>query len=508
MKAPVPDFARTPLQMDRAPDLVPLGNALREAGYTEESVAGCVLLEGTDKALDLQAALARTAEPTPLHTLVRLFVLAQPVSEAQARKALGAMDCAALEKIGLFVPAEGGFRSTICLMPSEGLVLARDFWPDYSPDATPHDFVLGVGPASRDVAYMTVRQPVGRALDLGTGMGIQALLAAPHAGEVIGTDTNPRALNFALLNANLNGMTNVAFRGGNMFEPVDGEMFDLVVSNPPFVISPSSDYEYRDSGMPGDEISRGVIQGAAARLNDGGFATVLFNWYHSEREGWRDRPEAWLRELGCDAWLACSGTTDYVTYAAAWLRTEEHGGPERYRRLLREWLGYYEGLGGRWISTGVMILRRRHAGTRWFRADKTPPRRRDESCSGQILRVFAAEDLLSGIRDDSELLAVTFSLTPDHELRHTLAAEQGKWRVQHAELSQASGLGYTGRVDRLVETVLAGCDGTRPLSALVHELARSVGAHDDQVGPPCARVIRKLLENGFLEVADDPRGTG
>src|SRR5690606_34305992 len=122
--------------------------------------------------------------------------------------------------------------------------------------ALPADHVLGVGGASRTLAELIVPTPVDRALDLGTGCGIQALLIARHADEVVATDISERALAFAELNARLNAVTNIEFRHGSMFEPVAGEAFDLVVSNPPFVITPRVEgvpaYEYRDAGLVGD----------------------------------------------------------------------------------------------------------------------------------------------------------------------------------------------------------------------------------------------------------------
>src|SRR5690606_29445049 len=98
----------------------------------------------------------------------------------------------------------------------------------------PADHLLGVGGAARTLAELVVPAPVSRALDLGTGCGIQALLVARHAGEVVATDVSERALAFAALNARLNGVGNITFRHGSMFEPVAGEAFDLIVSNPPF----------------------------------------------------------------------------------------------------------------------------------------------------------------------------------------------------------------------------------------------------------------------------------
>lgn len=127
-----------------------------------------------------------------------------------------------------------------------------------------HDYVLDVGLATLFLANLTVRQQVEAALDLGTGAGFQAILASSHAARVIATDTNPRA--FTMFNALLNDVSNIELRQGSLYDPVEGYNFDLIVSNPTFVISPKFQYEYRDSGMPGDAISEQVIRGVCGNV--------------------------------------------------------------------------------------------------------------------------------------------------------------------------------------------------------------------------------------------------
>src|SRR5581483_11200196 len=109
------------------------------------------------------------------------------------------------------------------------------------------------------LAKLTVRRRVGSALDLGTGCGILALLAADHAGRVVATDVNPRAVNMAAFNARLNGLENVEALTGDLLAPVRGRRFGLIVANPPFVISPESGYLYRDGGRPGDDLLRELL---------------------------------------------------------------------------------------------------------------------------------------------------------------------------------------------------------------------------------------------------------
>ena len=83
---------------------------------------------------------------------------------------------------------------------------------------------------------------------------------------------NARALAYAKFNAALNGVGNVETRLGSFFEPVDGEQFDLVVANPPYVVSPESAYLFRDGGLRGDAVSEHVVRHAPASLAPGAFA--------------------------------------------------------------------------------------------------------------------------------------------------------------------------------------------------------------------------------------------
>ncbi len=139
-------------------------------------------------------------------------------------------------------------RGTVRLVPQGDLLIASDL----AGEGGRADHVAGVHRPSVTLSDLTVRRPVERALDMGTGCGIQALLAAGHAERVVATDVNERALAFTALNAALNGVENVELRAGSFFEPVAGERFGLVVSNPPYVISPEASFLFRDSGLGRD----------------------------------------------------------------------------------------------------------------------------------------------------------------------------------------------------------------------------------------------------------------
>lgn len=495
--------SQDPFCIDACGNLGPLRRALTDAGYSETAVSKIVLLADTGKPVGTAAVLERMAEHVPLHTLIRLFVLARAVPEDDAREALGPVTIEQILEIGLLYRCEEGVRAKAGLMFFDEMLLARDFWPDFTGRATPVDYVLGVGPASEQVAEMTVRRRVASALDLGTGCGFLALGAAGHADRVTGTDTNARALNFAALNARLNGIDNAAFRQGSLYEPVAAERFDLIMANPPFVISPKTQYEYRDSGMAGDTLSQEVIRGAADLLAEGGYCTVRFDWHHAGEDDWATRPGQWLGESGCDAWLLRSETVDPVSYACTWLYHDTLGDRRLFESNLHDWLAYYRQLGAGRISSGIIVMRRRSGRANWLRAETAPEKRPQGSCSGQIERIFAAEDMMQGLSHERDLLHKSLALAPEHQLEQLLSAEGGKWVVQTARLRQTQGFQFIGNIDRLLGTVLAGCDGRRTLGELAADLAAGLQLKTEQVTPACIAAARKLLETGFLTCIDD-----
>src|SRR4029077_5460930 len=232
----------------------------------------------------------------------------------------------------------------------------------------PADHVVGVTRPSVTLACLTVRRPVRSALDLGTGGGIQAILTARHAERVVATDITERALVFGAFNAALNGVTNIEYRRGSWFAPVEGERFDLVLSNPPYVISPESQYIYRDSGMRGDSASEQVVRTAPKFLEEGGYAAIMMSWVVAEpaEADQTASPRRWLEDNGCDAWLLHYRTDDPLTTAANW---NEHlaQDPTRYGETVDRWVAYYRSIGAGGIAFGSVVLRRRSGGTNWLR---------------------------------------------------------------------------------------------------------------------------------------------
>src|SRR5699024_11241990 len=97
--------------------------------------------------------------------------------------------------------------------------------------------VVGAGNASATLSQLIVDGPVERALDVGTGCGVQALHLAARARDVVATDLNPRAVRLAGISLALSGITDARLEQGFLYEPVKDERFDLFVFNPSLLIS-------------------------------------------------------------------------------------------------------------------------------------------------------------------------------------------------------------------------------------------------------------------------------
>ena len=450
--------------------------------------------------LDLPVYLKRLASPSPLHTLIKLFVLDQRVDEEAARSAVTPLSIADLSDLGLVETGARGVRARVRLSAYDGLVLAHDRY-DGEPSLG-RDHVLNVNPTTVALANLTVRRRVGSALDVGTGCGALALVAARHSERVIGIDTNPRALNFAAFNAALNGVDHVEWRLGSLFEPVAGNRFDLIVSNPPYVISPESRYVFRDSGRRGDAICEEIVRCIPQYLAEGGFASILCNWAIGPGEEWSAPLARWVGDRGCDGWLISRGIQDPLTYAAAWNRSSDR---ESYDDALRRWTAYCDELGIASLGLGAVILRRRTGGPNWVRCDVLGESPAD-SCGRQIERIFAARDFLPSVTDDRALLEQTFRVADDHRIHQILAPKDGTYVTERAEIALAGGFRFRGNVDAHTIRLLQRCDGSRRLAAIARELAQDGTLSPEQAETATVSTVRGLLAWGFLIPADTDAG--
>ncbi len=481
-----------------------LRTALRSAGYGPDRMQVMLRAESdnlTPRPEDVPVVLRLLPERDRLANLMRLFLLGLPLEDARAADALAPLGLDRALHLGVVARSPAGIRAEVRILPSGDLIFACDRELESAPDL-PADHVMGVSTSSIFLASITVREPVRDVLDVGCGGGIQSVLAARHAKRVVACDINPRALDFTAFNAALNGVTNVECRAGSFFEPARAERFDLVVSNPPFVVSPDSALTFRDSGMRGDGVSRMVVREAAAHLADGGSAFVLVSWGVPAGVHWDAPLAAWVRGLGCDAWFLHQASATPLGYAATWNEPLQRGGdPAAYDRALDRWTRAYQELGYVAIGYGGVILRRRTAAKHWTRADDLHGQR--EPASGaQVARLIAAEDYLA-THDDQQLLRARLVSEPAHRLQQVLRARDGVFVVEGASLVLEEGLRFRTDVDAFTAELFARLDGSRTLAEAATDASHRFVTKEipfPEFVAAAPAIARRLLALGFIRL--------
>ena len=158
---------------------------------------------------------------------------------------------------------------------------------------------MHLGQDSYALAYLSPRPPKGgQVLDLCTGSGVQAILAARQAKYVVGVDINSRAVEFARINAVLNGVaTKVDFRCGHLYDRLDDDRFDLVLANPPFIPSSNSGADrllFQDAGPAGEETFGPILNGLLMHMTAKGMAVIISLFVDTKRTRAETRIRRWI----------------------------------------------------------------------------------------------------------------------------------------------------------------------------------------------------------------------
>jgi len=458
---------------------------------------------------DRVPAMRALAHDTAAAVLARLFVLGLDVDPVSAAAALPSLGLDAAARLGLLETRDSRVVPLLDLRPYSFLDprgagqwwIASDLGELATGAALRTDHVLGVGGASVTLSGLLLPGPVDTALDLGTGCGIQALHLAREARRVVATDISHRALELAALNAALNGIESIEFRHGSLFEPVAGEQFDRVVSNPPFVITPRRDdvpaYEYRDGGAVGDAIVSGIVAGVADHLVPGGIAQLLGNWeYRPEQDGLH-RAIGWTDASSVDAWIIERETLDPARYAETWIRD---GGTRpsnsEYEPLVGAWLDDFESRGVTAVGFGYLLLRRPLGDRMLRRVERLDAPLGEGSGLGAHLAVaLAAHDAVAGL-DDEALLALHPVVASD------VTEERSHWPGDEhptvIALRQGGGFRREVRAGTALAAVVGACDGELALGTILGAVASLLDVDPDALSAEIVPEVRELLIGGML----------
>lgn len=556
-----PAFSRVP-DAPRSDDPSALGALaadLADAPFTHEAVqailsplamAALSREQAVPALRELRArALAGTAEP--LDALIELFLLGRPVASEALDAALPRTGTETMLRLGLVALEDDAagrrVRAAVDLRPHASdadaeLWVASDLGQMVTQGVLRRDHVLGIGGASLTLAGFTLRAPVARALDLGVGCGIQTFHLLAHADHVTATDLSERALAFTRFNLLLNHAAlridpqaleeRVSLRQGSLLEPVEGERFDLVVSNPPFVITPrrardeAERFTYRDGGLPGDQLVAQLWTALPGVLNRGGQAQLLANWEiptgdDADGEGasggpqeephglprWARRLDAWTPE-GVEAWVIQRDVEDPAGYAETWLRdaaeiTSREHAEARYEEYLEDFASRaVEGIG-----FGMVWMRVGAATPGVGRRYEEILRQVDQPTAPWIAASIERADVLAAARErgtEGELfLSVAEDVTqeahsrPGDEHPQVLLVRQGAGARRSALLSTAEA------------GVVSACDGELAVGRLVNAVCSLLDAQSPGSAPDPAGLLAAVLdlsERGFLLPHLLPRG--
>ena len=496
-----------------------LGEAAHEALQRDQLIPALIETEAAARGEGQRAALA---------AVVRFWLLAEPQKAQTLDAALPGIRSEGLVTLGLAEPCDAGLRARVDLRPygwdadgktdapeGEGteLWVASDLAAHQRPGVLRHDHVLGIGQASTTLVQATIRRRVARALDLGTGCGIQTFHVLQHADHVTATDISERALAFTRFNLLLNAESlrldpaaledRVTLRLGSLLEPVAGEEFDLVVSNPPFVITPrgpqtstTRNYTYRDGGLPGDDIVSTLVRTLPRMLTPGGTAQLLGNWEITGGTSWEERPQGWVA-AGTDAWFIQREQLTPELYAETWLRDASQNRDRRH--YLESYSAYLADFASRdvaGVGFGMIWLRRPGA--------SGAPLHRFEEITHPIEQPVGPH--LGAAVERSDWLAAQ-----DLAAAHLLVAEdvtEERHQRPGAEhpgvilLRQGAGLRRTNLLSTELAGFVSACDGDlsagQIIGALVALLGGEEGFDAEEFRTALLAEVGNLVRDGFL----------
>ena len=406
---PLPDISK----MTSVPPAVwrALGTRLRAIGVTlarvqEVTQVGVFMLDAA-RAPIRKWHLRKMHDAAAL--AMRMLMFDDGLSRVDAESALGEVPLDTLVDAGFIIRLDdGNYVSPFNLNLVGNIFVICDHLSHGS------DAVMGAGQTTTFMcdASRPSRRLRG-ALDVGCGAGTGALNLAAQVDHVIGVDINPRAVALSRINASLNGMGNAEFREGDMFAPVAGRKFDLIISQPPFVSTPPglTVASYESGGARGDELPMRLLREIPAHLAKNGRAVILAEWPELPGESVEQHVRAALAAPDIKLLiLQCPGSSlnDYCAiYAAA---DHPNLGPEfeRDTMLRREHL---EAMGIRGLRIAINILQ--HSAeppTGWTAAVDIQGAGQIILSSERIDKMIAARDLASCGQD--ALLAATLRI-PD-----------------------------------------------------------------------------------------------
>ena len=367
-------------------DLAPILQALRvrlsEAGYTPAALKRSLGITYPDDIglLNRAPALERLRDDrSPAGSLMRLLFLEGEEAERRVAGVLSRTLYGELLRCGVLQRSDRGVLAQLRIDAVDNQYFIAD--RRLRPGTT-----RALGLPGRDPVYppssdsLVLREAIlapdaRRVLDLCAGSGVQALRLAhgaethraeTHGAEthrvrrILAVDLNPRAAAIVRLNAQLNDAANVEVRVGDLYAPVGGEQFDLIVANPPFVASPYiGGPAYHSGGTAGDTVLRRIIAGWGTRLAGGGRAFAITHRALRAGEDIEAVARGWFRNFPGRGLVLILERGTAVDLAAAQALFALRQGLAAYGREVTRWIDHLRRLRVRAVVVLLIVAEKR-----------------------------------------------------------------------------------------------------------------------------------------------------
>jgi len=455
-----------------------LRDALVEAGYSEGGIRDRLALPAASPLPPVGHApsivrLALGAQDT-LGTLIRLLLLGRPTDvDDVGQLATPLIDM--LTSTGLAGGAGGSLRPMVRVTPFHELLVAGDLHNEDSADVASDAVENPHGP-TEVLARLIPRAAVHRSLDIGTGSGTHALQLASHSQAVLGLDISPRAVAFARFNAALNGITNARFQVADVVSGLDNEEpFELIVSNPPYLVSPETSITYRD-GQPGSaHVGTRVLIEAPALLAPDGLLVCLTSWGAADPHDPVREIMDLARQAGCNGLVLLYALRTQVDDAIRW--NVHRGDADQIQQTAARWLDHYgqHAIGD--LAYGIVVFSLARGRQPWFRSERV-------TLAGQAFDRSQLRDVMSALEQTHRgHTPQGLRPHPDHEIESTGKIADGKIVLRDQFLCSTRGIRFA-----------ANC-GPQLLQAIT---TKTVAPYPGPGADVMADMVRRLYEFGLI----------
>ena len=480
-----------------------LRRLFEDSGYTDKGITQRLNVD------DLESYSSASTEPRPmerpLDALIRLFYDCTLVEEEAVTSLLSAADLALLESLELVVRHPVRQRmvyASAAILPAYGFLTVCDrgaHAPDGTTSELPPDVVY---PAILDTTRRFLQSlpdtPCDAMLDIGTGTGIAALMAARSANHVWASDLTARAARYAEINRRLANLDNITVVEGDLYEPVEGLTFDRITIHPPYVPAKKSKFLYRDAGEDGEQIIRRAVEGLPDMLRPGGRFYSVQMAGDREGESLEQRVRKWLGPL--------QGEFDVVVGAHS-IRPPADFLADRMVRANatdledRDLLELWAETKTKYLVYGTLLIER-HSTPRPALTARTLS---GKGYTGRHLDwLLDWQKKVAGADSTEMLLNARPSLTPDCSLHSVSRMRDGRFQMEEFVLKSQRPFHSTFRSEGWVTQVLSECDGMRTWREHF-DRAKGAGLISERIpAKEFAGLLSLLVSLGILRVSEHP----